>query len=51
MNRIWKEVPGPQEPAASDWDKADSPLTLTSMIHQGHMVLTTDLTSFQGLSH
>lgn len=48
MNRIWKEVPGLQEPRAPEWDKANSQLTLTLMIHEGHMVVTKDLTSFLG---
>lgn len=32
MNRIWKEILGLQEPAAHEWDKANSLLTLTLMI-------------------
>lgn len=50
MNRIWKEILGLQEPGAPEWDKANSPLTLTLMINQGHMVVTKDLTNFLGLA-
>lgn len=50
MNRIWKEILGLQEPGVPEWDKANSTLTLTLMINQGHMVVTKDLTNFLGLA-
>lgn len=48
MNRIWEEILGLQEPGAPEWDKANSLLTLTLMIDQGHMAVTKDLTHFLG---